>query len=70
MGRELWIDAVAHLRRRGGGRRCIGRRSRVVRLVDTLEADAGLNRIDRCRRWLHELGFTVPRPRRGGAEAT
>lgn len=60
MGREFWLDAVAHLEATGRAHRVYRTPLRIAaRLVDSLEADAGLNRIDACRRWLHEMGLTA-----------
>jgi hypothetical protein len=58
-GRELWLNAVAHLEATGRSQ-TVHRTALLIacRLVDTLPADAGLNRLDCCRRWLHELGLT------------
>ena len=60
LGSEFWIDAVAHMK-------ATGRSSRVYRhplllvcqLLDGLRVeDAGVNKLDTCRRWLNELGLT------------
>ena len=69
MGRQLWLDAVAHLEATERAQ-TVHRTALVVacRLVESLEGDAGLNRIDCCRRWLHELGLTPVTSGRG-AEA-
>lgn len=59
-GRELWADAVEHLTATGQSHRVFRHSLRIVcRLVQTLETDAGLNRLDACRRWLAEMGLTV-----------
>lgn len=60
MGKEFWLDAVAHMEATGRAHRVYRTPLRIAaRLVDSLEADAGLNRIDACRRWLHEMGLTA-----------
>ncbi len=59
-GRELWLDAVAHLTAVGRSHRVFRHPLRIAcRLVQSLEDDAGLNRLDACRRWLSEMGLTV-----------
>jgi hypothetical protein len=60
-GRELWVDAVAHLRASGKASRVYRHPLIVVcQLLDSVGQDGemGLNRIDSFRRWLHELGLT------------
>jgi hypothetical protein len=69
-GRQFWLDAVAHLEATGRAQ-TVHRTALVVvcRLVDSLDADAGLNRLDCVRRWLHELGLTPTTSGRGATEA-
>jgi len=70
LGRQLWLDAVAHLEATDRAQ-TVHRTALLLacRLVEGLGADAGLNRIDACRRMLHELGLTPMTSGRGATEA-
>lgn len=70
LGRQLWLDAVAHLEATDRAQ-TVHRTTLVLacRLVEGMTADAGLNRFDACRRMLHELGLTPMTSGRGAMEA-
>jgi hypothetical protein len=59
LGRDLWLDAAAHLKAAGRDFKAFRTALRVAcRLVDGMEPDAGITKADACRRWLAEMGLT------------
>jgi hypothetical protein len=59
VGRDLWADAVAYLEATGRAYRVYRHPlAMACRLVESCGTDAGINRMDAARRWLHELGLT------------
>jgi hypothetical protein len=59
-GREFWSDAAAHLAATGRASRVYRHPLRIVcRLLESLDGDMGINRMDTARRWLREMGLTV-----------
>ncbi len=68
-GRELWNDAVAHLKATGTSARVYRHGLLMLcRMVEAGSDDIGINRLEAVRRWMKELGLTPTASRAGAME--
>src|SRR6476620_8580641 len=61
LGRDLWLDAAAHLAATGQAAKVYRHPlSMICHVYEEAMAseEMGINRLEACRRWLHELGLT------------